>query len=276
MSERPTGEPPQRFDASYYRDTYPVEQWRRFDRHWWANRYYARLAERLLKRAGGSRVLDVGCGQGSLLAHLKPRVEVWGIEVSDYAAQRCAVLAPRARIVVGNIEEGIPEGMPEGGFDVLIARYLLEHLQDPSAAIRHCASLIRPGGYFLFSVPNTGSPGLRLKGSQWFGYLDETHCSLLAPEEWLRLTGQSGLRLERVFSDGLWDVPYVKWVPRLLQLAIFSLPTILAVLLVSTSLPLSWGENLIAFARKPLTSTAPGDAPGVAMRERSPESRTNS
>jgi SAM-dependent methyltransferase len=246
-----------RFDASYYERVYNVSGVSRRDIHWWANRYYARLAERLLRRTGGSRLLDVGCGQGFLLMQMNPRVETWGLEVSEYAASRCGEFAPRARVVLGNIEEGLPAEIPAGSFDVVIARYVLEHLKDPGAAMARCATLLRPGGYFLFSVPNTESPGRRLKGPQWFGCLDETHCSLLSPGEWAGLVPKSGLRIEKVFSDGLWDIPYLPRVPRVLQYGLFSIPTILAVFFVSTAVPLSWGENLIAFARKPGEPRAP-------------------
>jgi SAM-dependent methyltransferase len=242
---------PGRFDASYYRNVYGVDAAPRFSIPWWANRYYARLCERLLRRRGGRALLDVGCGQGFLLGQVRGGIDRWGLEVSEYAAARCATYAPGARVLVGDIETGLPPGLPPGGFDVVVARYVLEHLADPGAAIARCADLVRPGGYFLFSVPNTTSPGRRLKGSDWFGLRDETHVSLLPPEEWLALVGRAGLRVERVFGDGLWDIPYVRRVPGLLQYAIFSAPTILAVLLVSTALPLRCSENLIAWARKP-------------------------
>jgi SAM-dependent methyltransferase len=241
----------ERFDASYYERVYRVGGIRKFDTHWWANRYYARLAERLLRKTPGNRLLDTGCGQGFLLGQLKPHVEAWGTEISEYALQRCKVFAPRAKVILGDIETGIPPALAGQSFDVIIGRYLLEHLKDPAAAMARLASLVREGGYFFFSVPNTESPGVRLKGPEWFGYLDETHCSLLEPREWRQLVDRSGLSLERVFSDGLWDVPYIKKIPTILQYGIFSLPTIAAVFFVSTALPLSWGENLIAFAKKP-------------------------
>ena len=250
--EKGDGGGPAPFDGAYYRDVFKVDSLRRWSIPWWSNRYYARLAGRLLRQNGGTRLIDVGCGQGHLLTQLAPGVDAWGVEVSEYAASRCAIFAPSARVILGNIENGVPEGIPGAGFDVVVARYLFEHLADPGAAIARCASLLRPGGYLLFAVPNTSSPGRRLKGDRWFALLDETHCSLLDPPLWKKLVGDSGLATEKIFSDGLWDVPYVRGVPKVLQYVVFSLPTILAVLLVSTALPLSWGENLIGIARKPI------------------------
>src|SRR6185369_320476 len=101
MAEKiPTEPTEQRFDASYYERVYNIDGVDKLDIHWWANRYYARLAERLLRRNGGRKLLDVGCGQGFTLGQLGPRVDAWGIEISDYAAQRCALFAPRAKVIV--------------------------------------------------------------------------------------------------------------------------------------------------------------------------------
>jgi SAM-dependent methyltransferase len=259
--EKGDGGGPAPFDGAYYRDVFKVDSLRRWSVPWWSNRYYARLAGRLLGRSGGGRLIDVGCGQGHMLGQLDPGVDAWGIEVSEYAVSRCAILAPRAKVIHGNIEDGIPGGVPVAGFDVVVARYLFEHLVDPGAAIARCASLLRPGGHILFSVPNTSSPGRRLKGEQWFALLDKTHRSLLDPPAWKRLVEGAGLATRKIFSDGLWDVPYVRGIPNILQYAVFSLPTILAVLFVSTAIPLSWGENLIGIAQRPIVELPTGEQP---------------
>jgi len=57
--------------------------------------------------------------------------------------------------------------------------------------------------------------------------------------------------VERVFSDGPWDMPYLKKIPKLPQYALFSLPTIATVLLARPLIPAGWGENLIVVARRP-------------------------
>ena len=132
----------------------------------------------------------------------------------------------------------------------------LEHLPEPGRALRQLAALLAPGGFLVYSVPNMESPGRRFKGDDWFGFGDETHVSLLEPEEWLDLTGKAGLEAETVFSDGLWDMPYLKGVPSILQYPIFSLPCMAAVLLARPILPASWGENIIVKARRPATPPA--------------------
>jgi hypothetical protein len=100
------------------------------------------------------------------------------------------------------------------------------------------------------------SPGRRLKGDDWFAFGDETHCSLLSPAQWRRLTREAGLETEAEFSDGLWDVPYLKRVPATLQYPLFSLPCIATVLLARPFLPAKRGENLIVLARRPVENGA--------------------
>lgn len=240
------------YDAAYYATAYGDAGLSRLTTHWWANRFYARIAERLLRRTGGNRLLDAGCGQGLMLAHLKPWVDAWGAEVSDYGIERCARFAPRARVLSWNMEEDDDSVFGGERFDVVVARYVLEHIHDPERVARKLAGLVKPGGYLLAAQPNMESIGRRLKGQEWYAFKDPTHVSLLEPAEWNRIMAAAGLELEKVFSDGLWDLPYVKGIPGFLQYPIFSLPCIWATFSISTRLPLSWGENWIGIARKPL------------------------
>jgi SAM-dependent methyltransferase len=214
-------------------------------------RFYALLVQRWMGRRGGRRFLDVGCAHGYTLARLEGRYETVGIDLSEYAIERSREIAPRSKVFRADLLGELPAEVARGGFDAILAKYVLEHIPDPAAALERLRGLLAPGGFLLYSVPNTESPGRRLKGESWFGFGDETHCSLLPPGDWRRLTREAGLVAEAEFSDGLWDVPYLKRLPALLQYPLFSVPCIATVLLARPLLPASWGENLIVRARRP-------------------------
>ena len=106
-----------------------------------------------------------------------------------------------------------------------------------------------PGGILIYGTPNAENPLRRLKGADWIGTKDPSHVSVLAPERWLELTRGSGFDVERAFSDGFWDVPYLRVVPRLMQMPLFAAPAALQVVLGRPLLPVRWGESLMVIAR---------------------------
>lgn len=246
-----TSAPEGRFGKEYYDRVFGLDELKRFNMHWWSVRFYALLARRLLRRAGGRRVLEIGCAHGYTLAWLEREFETVGIDLSEYAIGRAKQNAPRSRVFAADVAGELPPEVTRGGFDLVLAKYVLEHLPRPDAALARLATLLAPGGALLYSVPDTTSPGRRYKGAEWFALKDETHVSLLDPPRWLELTRASGLTIERVFSDGLWDVPYVRRVPRVVQFAMFSLPTIVSVFFAAPLIPAGKGENLIVVARRP-------------------------
>lgn len=248
---RPGNEPQSgRYDEGYFTHVYPSRALSPFSINWWSARFYARFCRRILGKSGGRRVLEVGCGQGFIAADLATRFDVFGLDLSPFAIEQAGRQAPRARFFVADITGDLPPEVARGGFDLILARYVLEHLAAPSEALVRLAALLAPGGHLVFAVPNMKSPGRRLKGENWFGFRDPTHVSLLEPERWLDLTREVGLTVSCAFSDGLWDVPYRAHVPRLIQYLFFSLPTIATVLLGRPLVPPERGENLIVMARR--------------------------
>lgn len=236
------------YDDNYYEKIYG-KKLKRFSSHWWAVRFYSLVAERLLQRTGGRKVLEIGCGHGYILANLAPRYETWGVDLSEYAVDQCAHIVPQARVQLGDIEKGLPVELTGGDFDLVIAKYVFEHLKDPGSAMKEVGRALRHGGILFYSVPNLKAPAARLKGAEWYANTDPTHVSLLQPEEWLKITGEAGFRVVEAFSDGFWDLPYYKRIPRLLQLPLL-LPTIFACLTGSRAIPASWGENIMVIAEK--------------------------
>jgi hypothetical protein len=88
------------------------------------------------------------------------------------------------------------------------------------------------------------------KGDKWIGYQDPTHISLKHPAEWLSFIEGAGFELVKVFSDGFWDVPYVRFVPRQIQKLFFGSLGGIQAISSFIFLPMRWGESVLVIARK--------------------------
>src|SRR3954453_10822733 len=147
-------------------------------------------ANRLLDLIGahrpGGRLLDVGWGHGLLLDEARRRgYETVGLELSREAARH-------ARETLGLDVRELPleaftegtNGATPGAFDAIVLADVIEHLDDPVAAIDQCAALLKPGGVLCVVTPDPSSATAKLAGKRWWGYLP-AHTVLL-PRRTLR------------------------------------------------------------------------------------------
>jgi ubiquinone/menaquinone biosynthesis C-methylase UbiE len=106
----------------------------------------------------GRRVLDLGCGEGSLTLDIARRgAEVVGIDLSpgmiQVATRRMEIFMPDARAeFVAAPAEQLP--FQDDSFDVVVGRFILHHL-DMDRAPAEIARVLRPGGVAVF-VENSG------------------------------------------------------------------------------------------------------------------------
>jgi SAM-dependent methyltransferase len=116
------------------------------------------------KRAGpNAAVLDVGCAYGNMLTMLNARmnkpasVRLEGIDLHEPGmayANAFARLVPgyqNCRYQVADLTKGLP--FADGSFDAINLGDVLEHIDDPPAALRELRRLLRPGGGLLISTP---------------------------------------------------------------------------------------------------------------------------
>ncbi|MFH1777504.1 MAG: class I SAM-dependent methyltransferase [Candidatus Omnitrophota bacterium] len=102
-----------------------------------------------LKSTG--KLLDVGCGTGIFLNTAKSQGwDVYGTEVSEYAAQRIKNTFG-IEVFVGKLEDA---RFPENFFDVITFWHVLEHTTDPLGNLIAARKLLSPGGMLVVVVPN--------------------------------------------------------------------------------------------------------------------------
>jgi SAM-dependent methyltransferase len=234
------------FDEKYFSShTYQGVSFARFSQYWWSNRFYAILTRRYGKR--GSRLLEIGSGLGHLVGQLEDRFETVATDVNPWALRKSQGVACRTYHLAASAET-LP--FKDAAFNFVIIKHVVEHLVHPEKGVIELGRVMAPGGTLILATPNLASLLKPWKGNQWIGYQDPTHISLKPPEEWLDMLCRAGFGIIKIFSDGFWDVPYIKLVPRALQKLFFgSLGGIQAILGIPF-LPMRWGESIMVVARK--------------------------
>ena len=100
----------------------------------------------------GARVLDVGCGDGSLLRYLVDRkgVDGRGLEISRAGVQEC--LSQGLSVVQGDADTDL-KNYPTGAFDYVVLSETLQTTHNPIVVLRE---LVRIGHFAIVSFPNFG------------------------------------------------------------------------------------------------------------------------
>lgn len=108
----------------------------------------------------GEHVLDSGCGPGFLAALLKEHgVQVVGTDVSAVGPQRTRGRGIEAQQIDLDTD---PLPFADGEFDAVVANSNLEHLFYMHRHIAECVRCVKPGGKFIWLVPNIGHWRYRL------------------------------------------------------------------------------------------------------------------
>ncbi len=119
--------------------------------HAW--RTVANSAPHLIPRlTPGRRLLDIGCGPGTITVDLAVRLapgEVIGFDIAPDVIKRGEALlaeptaSPNCRFMVDDV---YAMSFPDDAFDIVHAHQVLQHLSDPVAALREMNRVLKPGG----------------------------------------------------------------------------------------------------------------------------------
>ncbi|UKE45955.1 bifunctional 2-polyprenyl-6-hydroxyphenol methylase/3-demethylubiquinol 3-O-methyltransferase UbiG [Xanthomonas cerealis] len=113
------------------------------------------VAQRLPLR--GASVLDVGCGGGLLSEALaKEGAQVTAIDLAPELVKVARLHQLESGVEVDYRVQSVEDLAAErpGSFDAITCMEMLEHVPDPAAIVRACATLLKPGGQLFLSTLN--------------------------------------------------------------------------------------------------------------------------
>jgi methionine biosynthesis protein MetW len=180
----------------------------------------------------GSRVLDLGCGDGSLLVYLRDNrgVSGYGLEIDDHHIVQC--MAAGVNVIQTDLDAGLHE-FGSGQFDYVIMTQTLQAVRFPD---RLLLEMLRIGREGIVTFPNFGhwKPRLRLALAgvmpisralphQWYSTPNIHLCTLTDFERLCRAKGIEVLQRAVVDIEHQ-EMPLMRIFPNLLgELAIYRL-----------------------------------------------------
>jgi SAM-dependent methyltransferase len=108
------------------------------------------------------RVLDLACGQGRVSRELARRgAVVVGVDISGALLELARTIEQAAPLGVTFVHADVTssEAIVDDSFDGVVCHFGLSDIDDLAAAIKTVARLLRPGGWFVFSILHPCFPG---------------------------------------------------------------------------------------------------------------------
>jgi methionine biosynthesis protein MetW len=113
--------------------------------------YCANFLKSNLKLNSDKKILDIGCGRGTLAHFIDFDIDFYGVDISENAIFEANKIYIDAKQINLDADE-IP--YDNNFFDIAIALDVLEHVYDPLAVIKKIFRVLKSDGKFILSTPN--------------------------------------------------------------------------------------------------------------------------
>jgi 2-polyprenyl-3-methyl-5-hydroxy-6-metoxy-1,4-benzoquinol methylase len=171
---------------------------------------FPRLQEVGIAFTPQTRVLDVGCGSGTLLNAVCKTFGCAGLGI-DVDKRRISVA--RGQASGAQFECGLFDSQKlRAQFDVVISNAVIEHVVDPVKFLRDMSEVLRPNGQMFVLTPNAASLNYRILRSWWRELLSiGEHIYLFTPESLASCARSAGLGVAAISSAFDFGVPQLSF-----------------------------------------------------------------
>jgi len=124
----------------------------------------------------GTRILDIGCGNGVFLYGLKNNdFDVYGIDMSEKAVDFAQNTLGLNNVKLSSINK---LEYQDEFFDVITMNHVIEHLYNPENVIKEIDRILKKDGLLVISTPNSDSINFKLFKEYWFPLETPRHLNL--------------------------------------------------------------------------------------------------
>jgi len=186
--------------------------------------YFKMVRKRYLKRSKLTKlinryfdlgnVLDIGCASGGVLRKLDSGYVPFGIEISEYLAQKGneSIRRKGGYILHCDALSGLSQ-FEDDFFEGIVMSAFLEHEAEPIGLLNECFRALKDHGKVIIKVPNYACVNRMARGSKWCGFRYPDHVNYFTPATLRNMCEELGFVVHKFdffdrhpFSDNMWMV----------------------------------------------------------------------
>ena len=134
---------------------------------------FALKADVVMRHVKSGRAFEIGCAAGFFLDELRRRgFETHGIEIGEEVLAHARDVLKLPNLRQGPLETYVPPPEP---FDLVAMFDVIEHIADPTDALRRVKTMLRPGGHLVLQTQDVLSLARRLMGRKWTHFKQLEH-----------------------------------------------------------------------------------------------------
>jgi SAM-dependent methyltransferase len=162
------------------------------------------LIEKNIKIKKTTRILDIGCGSGTMLYMLKKKYgcHVLGYDINERIEQ----------FEKGKYSIIITNKMPKEKFDLIISWHFLEHDYAPLVTLKKILRILDDDGKCIFQVPNIESKIAKIIGRYWRGYDPPRHLNYFSGESFKKIFKKAGFQPKKIIYSRLPGLSFPTWI----------------------------------------------------------------